>query len=82
MCLPADGDELFRWRTFILRRWIDDHNIWFAIVQAVCLGMNMRRADYLVIVRDYCDGEDTPKCNGPCSPDFDIEAMIRCDRFS
>jgi hypothetical protein len=53
MPLQTDPVALCRWRGFVISRWRLDHNIWMACVQAVCLGMNMRRADFLAIVRDY-----------------------------
>jgi hypothetical protein len=55
MPLPQDDVTLCRWRRFVISRWLMDHNIWLACVQAVCLGMNMRRADFLALVREYCD---------------------------
>ncbi len=55
MPIPNDASQSRRWRSFVLSRWLLDHNIWMALVQAVCLGMNMRRADFLAIVREYCD---------------------------
>lgn len=55
MPLPQDDVTLCRWRCFVVSRWLMDHNIWLACVQAVYLGMNMRRADFLSLVREYCD---------------------------
>jgi hypothetical protein len=55
MPLPQDHAQLCRWRRFVISRWLMDHNIWLACMQAVCLGMNMRRADFLALVREYCD---------------------------
>ncbi len=55
MPLPTDHTALCRWRVFVIQRWIYERNIWFACVEAVCLGMNMRRADFLAIVRQYVD---------------------------
>jgi hypothetical protein len=55
MPVPQDEAELARWRSFVISRWRLDHNIWIACVQAICFGMPMRRADFLSLVRDYCD---------------------------
>lgn len=47
--------ELARWVKHIVLRWQLDHDINFAIIQAVCLGMSMTREDYMRVVRAYCD---------------------------
>ena len=77
MPLPTDHATLCRWRMFVISRWRLDHNIWMACLQTVCLGMNMRRADFMNIVRVYVDHKDDTACNGPCSPDFDLRKWMR-----
>ncbi len=62
--IPQDQAELARWRAFVISRWRLDHNIWIACVQAICLGMPMRRADFLSLVRDYCDQRSENKNYG------------------
>jgi hypothetical protein len=64
MPLPRDQAELARWRAFAISRWLLDHNIWIACVQATCLGMPMRRADFLSLVRDYCDAHSENSRHG------------------
>ena len=64
MPIPQDHDQLCSWRCFVISRWLLDHNIWFACVQAGRLGMNMRRADFLAIVREYYDSETENKQHG------------------
>jgi hypothetical protein len=41
------------------------------------LGMNMRRADFMEIVRVYVDHKDNSECNGPCDPDFNLKEWMR-----
>jgi hypothetical protein len=55
MPMPQDHAQLCRWRAFVISRWLLDDNIWIACVQAIYLGMPIRRADFLAIVREYCD---------------------------
>ena len=57
MSLPTDYATLCRWRVFAVKWWRMDINIWFACIHATMLGMPMRRADFLKIVREYCDSE-------------------------
>ena len=75
MPLPTDHATLLHWRMFVIKWWCMDINIWFACVHAVMLGMDMRRADYLRIVRVYVDHKDNAKCNGPCDPDFKLNEL-------
>ena len=77
MPLPTDHDTLCQWRMFAVKWWLMDINIWFACVHATMLGMPMRRADFLRIIRVYVDHKDDEKCNGPCSPDFDLREWMR-----
>jgi hypothetical protein len=55
MPLPQDHDTLCRWRVFVIQRWLLDHSVAYSCVQALCLGMPMSRADFLEIVKQYCD---------------------------
>jgi hypothetical protein len=64
MSIPQDQLELARWRSFVISRWRLEHDIWFACVQAACLGMPMRRTDFLSLVRDYCDEQSENKRHG------------------
>jgi hypothetical protein len=64
MPIPQDHAEVTRWRSFVISRWLLDHNIWIACVQATCLGMPIRRADFLSLVRDYCDQRSENKSYG------------------
>ncbi len=64
MPIPQDHAERARWRSFVISRWRLDHNIWIACVEATFLGMPMRRADFLSLVRDYCDQRSENKTHG------------------
>jgi hypothetical protein len=64
MPLPQDYDTLCRWRCFVIKWWLMDINIWFSCVHAVMLGMNMRRADFLKIVKEYCDASSENQTYG------------------
>lgn len=64
MALPDDPATLRRWRTFVVKRWIDDINPWFSCVHAVMLGMLISRRDFMDIVRQYVDGETENKTYG------------------
>jgi hypothetical protein len=53
MSLPTDHETLCRWRAFIIQRWVLDHDIDHACVQALCLGMPMSRDDFIAVIKDY-----------------------------
>jgi len=64
MPLPQDHATLCRWRSFVIQRWVDDRNIWFALVEAFGRGLRIRRADFLAIVREYCDQQSENQSYG------------------
>ena len=64
MPISQDHAELARWRSFVISRWRLEHNIWFACLQATCLGMPRHRTDFLRLVRDYCDQQSENKTHG------------------
>ena len=78
--LPTDHDTLCRWRAFAVKWWCMDINIYFACFHAMMLGMPMRRADFLRIVRVYVDREDAAACNGPCDVGFDLKECMKWTR--
>lgn len=76
MTLPTNPDTLAKWRVFAVKWWRIDINITFGCFHAMMLGMPMRRADFMIIVRCYVDREDSEACNGPCSADFDLKEWM------
>jgi hypothetical protein len=77
MPLPQDHDTLCRWSMFAVKYWLIDIHPHFSCICAVMLGMNMRRADFMEIVRVYVDHKDNSECNGPCDPDFNLKEWMR-----
>ena len=64
MALPTDHTTICRWRAFVVSRWRLEHHPLHACLQAVCLGLNMRRADFFVIVREYVDEQTENRTYG------------------
>ena len=64
MALPQDYTMLCRWRVFVIQRWLYERNVGMACLEAICLGMDMRRADFLAIVRDYVDASSENQTYG------------------
>ena len=46
-------------------------------VLMICSNVLLSKAEVETIIREYVDHEDRAKCNGPCSPDFDLREWMR-----
>ena len=64
MPLPSDSVQRCRWRDFVVARWKYERDIRFVCLEAILLGMDMRRADFLAIVREYVDSATENKRHG------------------
>jgi hypothetical protein len=73
MTLPSDDAELARYIDFAISRWRLDHYFEQIQVQGLFLGIRLSRADYLKIVRDYCDERDDPETD---RPGFDFRELL------
>ena len=43
----------------------------------ICSNVPLTKAEVETIIRAHVDHEDRSKCNGPCSPDFDLKEWMR-----